>query len=1741
MRASLSILLCLFVISSASASTTRFWSGAGGNGNWSTSANWVGNVGPSNGDAVMFDSSATGNRLNGNQDIPGLSLASLEFASDLPGAVTINLSQGLTVGSTGTLNNSNHAITLNGSMSVGAPTTITNDGTATFTVGANINLGASTLTLSGTGNISLTGILSGGGGVVKNGNGKASLSGANTFSGSLNIDGGTLAAQSNDALGDVIATTFVSAGATLELMGNISIGAEPLNLNGNGGGAGALVNVSGNNTFGGPITLAANTLIGVNSASTLTLGGTINGAFDLTINNPGTLTLGGSIGGGSSLKSFTMNGTGTTTLSGGGITTSAVGGQTFSGRVVLGSNMQLNATSGDINFGDTVDGGFDLVCNTTGNTHYNGIVGGSTRPTKVQSDAGGETRINGGEIKTNGPLTLNDNVVLNANTLLDSGVGDMDVLGSVVNNGFALTISNSGSDAEFNGVISGAGLLTMNGSGTLTLTNNNSYGGVTNVNSGTVVVINSFGLGATGSGTIVNFGAALELQFNVTISEPLSINGSGVGNTGALRSTTANTQTVSGPITLAGPAMITVDSLGMTIDGLIDGPPGHSLTKDGSGPLTIGGPGSNTFTGQTIVKTGELSLTKSFGAIAIPGNLTIGDGFSGQSVRLLDNEQIANTSAVVIEFGAQLQTLDHDETVGSLAGSGTLDFGAGGVSTFTCGNSTNTEFSGDLLGPGGVLVKVGTGELLLSGVSTFSGDIDVTAGALRVGNNSALGDTNGEVFVSPGATLAMGSVSNAENISLNGATLMSVGGNAFLSGDITLSGGVTFVAGNNDDLLYFDGEISGTGGLTITGGNGHVKFAGTVSNIYSGTTTVNASILELDKDPGYDAIPDDLVIGDGNGSGNVKLFFHDQIFDGALVTINASAKLDLNDYNEEFGNLSGAGTLTLGDAAANALSIGDATNTIFTGVISGTEAADSLVKQGIGSISLVGANTFACPLYVTDGIVIARNGSALGTTASGTVVTDGATLEIDGGINVGAEPLLLHGQGYLGTGALRGGMGINFYAGAITLATNVLIGENTTGALHITGVIGGPFDVGIIAGAGTVGFRGANSYTGTTMVNTGIFEAAHAQALGGTTNGTVVVGGATLQISGGINIGENLQINGSGTTGGIGAIRNISGFNTLSGTVALSSSSTINVAVDGESLVLSGVVSGAQTSDLTKTGPGTLKLTAANTYAGKTTASAGVLKIANSTGSATGTGAVNVNANAILAGFGTVSGAVTMDASSILSPDGDGATVPIATLTTGALSLDPQTLLTFDFGVPGTSDLVAVNGNLTLNGQLHGMDAGGFAAGIHTLFTYTGAITENPVTVVALPGGSSGIVKTIGATVKMLNGASIAPVLNSISASTTNTLTDSAVTFTADATDPNNLPLSYIWDFGDATALGFTNPISHAYASEGTFVLNLIVDNGFLTASNSISVSVLGPNSGGQGVPNVSEGAPPVTNPLTGITTKVISSNGGVLILEINLDGLLTQRERDGFSVSTDFDGVAGKLGSKTGTRPVQKFTDSGVFVASSTATEIANNREAGKGRKTLVISESEVGKPARFKKAPVKRTIEIKSISGKFNFGKSAAATLPKNDTVTLKARIELPEGLDLSKAQPVHVGIGNIVDSSEVDGKGKQTSDSALKRVKKVKVKMPKLEKGKTETAAGQMADVDITLSLADMSAKGFNTEGIAPTVLSSEAGAKSVKRKIQTALVIGGVSYESTFEVDFKLSKNKEAGTILGKGAR
>jgi autotransporter-associated beta strand protein len=223
--------------------------------------------------------------------------------------------------------------------------------------------------------------------------------------------------------------------------------------------------------------------------------------------------------------------------------------------------------------------------------------------------------------------------------------------------------------------------------------------------------------------------------------------------------------------------------------------------------------------------------------------------------------------------------------------------------------------------------------------------------------------------------------------------------------------------------------------------------------------------------------------------------------------------------------------------------------------------------------------------------------------------------------------------------------GLAEFGGGTTAAQSKIINEPSGGS----GFAGETIFAGGRAGDATILMKGAQSESA--FAGTALFD------LGGTADN------ATLILTGGKNGGPGgslffaLQANG-------GASRIVMSGNSLLAIYGISASTLTIGSLEGEGTVYLGqkmLAVGANNLDTTfasllrdgdpfggagpgfleKTGTGTFRLTGANTYTGGTSVDAGKLVVANTTGSATGTGPVQVNAG-ILGGKGIIAGAVTL-------------------------------------------------------------------------------------------------------------------------------------------------------------------------------------------------------------------------------------------------------------------------------------------------------------------------------------------------------------------------------------------------------------------------------------------------------------------------------------------------------------------
>lgn len=213
-------------------------------------------------------------------------------------------------------------------------------------------------------------------------------------------------------------------------------------------------------------------------------------------------------------------------------------------------------------------------------------------------------------------------------------------------------------------------------------------------------------------------------------------------------------------------------------------------------------------TGNTLRYTGAATTTElGTNGLTLNGLINAGTG------KLTINGTAANPGLVIgssgeLHINSNTQAL---EIKSNISGNGTVIFKSAGTITLSVTDSTNTY----------------VGNTVING-----GSVNFPAVSTPVAFFGA-----GPVTVNPGATLALGRTTLANNFTFNNATVTS--GNSFastLSGTITLSGNTTVnVTGN----LNINGNLTGTGGLTKTG-SAFVPLNGT-NNDYTGPTIIGVN------------------------------------------------------------------------------------------------------------------------------------------------------------------------------------------------------------------------------------------------------------------------------------------------------------------------------------------------------------------------------------------------------------------------------------------------------------------------------------------------------------------------------------------------------------------------------------------------------------------------------------------------------------------------------------------------------------------------------------------------------------------------------------------------------------------------------------------------------------------------------------------------------------------------------------
>lgn len=286
---------------------------------------------------------------------------------------------------------------------------------------------------------------------------------------------------------------------------------------------------------------------------------------------------------------------------------------------------------------------------------------------------------------------------------------------------------------DMTGNISGSAAITQSGQGQVFFSASNSFTGTLTINGGAVIIYDSWALGSTSGGTIVNEPGLLAIGGAVdVVGEPLTLNTTvGYFGYGALYDYGGTSNVWGGPITLDVNAPIDVASGQLlNITGPISGTGG--VVVPGAGVLVYSGSAANTYAGTTTVNNGTLALDSTAFNAAIPGNVVVDNG---GILRLANDEQIDNAANVTVNAGGLFDFSTFFESIDTLTGSGNVTFGVGGYLNIGLNNGTST-FNGLMSGTGylgGYTVgKSGSGSFTMTANNTYQNGSDVFGGTLVV-------------------------------------------------------------------------------------------------------------------------------------------------------------------------------------------------------------------------------------------------------------------------------------------------------------------------------------------------------------------------------------------------------------------------------------------------------------------------------------------------------------------------------------------------------------------------------------------------------------------------------------------------------------------------------------------------------------------------------------------------------------------------------------------------------------------------------------------------------------------------------------------------------------------------------------------------------------------------------------------------------------------------------------------------
>ncbi len=921
------------------------------------------------------------------------------------------------------------------------------------------------------------------------------------------------------------------------------------------------------------------------------------------------------------------------------------------GGVMIDSARTLNVTSGGIlalagNTGFTggtlAFGAAEGVLHTVGDLTVASNLTGSGGLTKAgtgtltlsgsNSLGSGATAVNGGQLTFGASNAVGTGVLTVQPGATVDLAGFSQTVGGISNNAgqavggtvtassgaSVITINNTGTQT-FSGAVIGSMALVKSGAGTQHLNAANSYDGGTTLAAGTLGVGDDSALGSGGltlnGGTIqANLGAR-------TLANALTVGGDfTVGGSNAL--------TFASGFQLTGNRQITTSNTGVTtiLGDITEDATSRSFTKAGAGTLVLAG--NANWTGQTIISGGVLRA-------AIPNSNLRFNGAAG------DSPAWEGSGTFSRNLGTTGSTVQWTGTGGFAANGGPLAIQLNG------GTGTVTWNSGNFVPAGHVLVL---GLTTADNVVDFQNDINFN------GANRSV-----RVVDNPNSTADYALISGNLNGGAN--TLIKLGiGTLRLTGNNTLGGIEAGDGSSSNGTIEFDSAAAMGGGILY----GNYSTILTLRNISGGPVT----------------LPHELRSRNNNYT--VQLAGNDLALDGAITGTGGQATL----------RAATGTTVTLNGAITGTPTLGTTTGYFGTFILNpGAGTTGRIANLGGSTIGIATDNAFG----VTTG--------AQYTDAS----SNTTFFAVGGDRTIGSA---VRWGGYNGVQTFNGDYNLTFTADQNVNwfnTNNHLYWMVNAPLVTLAGTINEPSCQNIYKqGPGVLALTGTNSFVSNPRIDAGVLRA---------NDGVGLPSGVNLRLNGGVLEGSGSIVRSLGTAGGqvqwlstggggfsaFGGPLTVDINNDGAGASPLVWASTANFVANGRELVfgsfaannvvtlvdnisfngaqrtirvndnpessadyavLSGILSGAGSSGLNKTGAGLLVLSGNNSYTGTTTIAAGILQANHAS-------ALGVGGNIVLAG-GTLQysaasagqdwSARFKNSASAISLDTNGQTVSLAAI-----------------------------------------------------------------------------------------------------------------------------------------------------------------------------------------------------------------------------------------------------------------------------------------------------------------------------------------------------------------------------------------------------------------------------------------------------------------------------------------------